>query len=79
MQSSSRTLLLCSIFVLLAVLISSSHACTCRRMTAEQYLNNSDYSCTFKVLERTEKEEWHAVYYKGEFEVQIEHANHVAT
>ena len=34
-------------------------------MTAEQYLNNSDYSCTFKVLEKTEKEEWHAVYYKS--------------
>lgn len=34
-------------------------------MTAEQYLNNSDYSCTFKVLERTEKEESHSVYYKG--------------
>lgn len=65
MQSSANNLLLFSLFVLLVVFFSSSHGCTCRRMTAEQYLNNSDYSCTFKVLERTEKEESHSVYYKG--------------
>lgn len=66
MRSSNKlTVILFSLFVLFIVFLNSSNACTCRRMTYEQYLNHSDYSCTFKVIESNEKHELHSVYYKA--------------
>lgn len=61
----SNKLFAFSLFILLIVFFKSTYSCTCRRMTIEQYLNHSDYSCTFKVLDKTEKEEMHAIYYNG--------------
>ena len=64
-SKQTNNLFLISLFILSVVFFNSSHCCTCRRMSIEDHLNHSDYSCTFKILDKNEKEEFHAIYFKG--------------